>query len=361
MRIVHLFRSPVGGLFRHVRDLATRQAASGHEVGILCDSTTGGDLARRTLRDLQPRMQLGIVRLPIPRLPGPADLAALRAIRRHLRATRPAIVHGHGAKGGLHARLAASACGAKTVYTAHGGSLHYSWTSPHGALFLTAERWLLSRTSGLVFVCDFERRAFRAKVGAWNCPHAVIHNGLAEEEFSPRPPAKDARDFLFLGELRRLKGVDVLIDAIALLHARGRHCTALIVGEGPDRAQFEQRLRRHGLGEAIAMPGAMPAARAFPRGRVMAVPSRAESFPYVVLEALAAGKPVIASRVGGIGEMLREDCLVPPDDPQALADKLLKALDARHEPTGAAMAALAERFGLAAMSEKTLAFYESLA
>lgn len=361
MRILHVFRAPVGGLFRHVRDLAREQARAGHEVGLICD-TSGGDAATAHLAALAPHLVLGVTRLPMPRLPHPADLEALSEVRRQLRLKRPHIVHGHGAKGGLYARLGARGLGARTIYTPHGGSLHYSWRSPGGALFLLAERWQLRRTDGLVFVCAFERDAFSARIAPPPCPHVVVHNGLDENEFAPVPLADDAADVLFIGEMRHLKGVDVLIEALALLKDDGRAVSALLVGDGPDRATFADLVRTHGLERNVAMPGAMPAARAFPHGRVVVVPSRAESFPYVVLEAQAAGRPVIASRIGGIPEMLAEEMMVPPADAAALAAKIAAVLDddEAEERAHRRIEALRNRFSTRRMAADILDFYETL-
>ncbi len=360
MKILHIFRAPVGGLFRHVRDLASEQARAGHEVGLVCDSRTGGEAGERALAELAPLLSLGVLRVAMPRLPGPADLSALHAVRKHVAATGADILHGHGAKGGLYARLSRNA--AKAVYTAHGGSLHYSWKTPHGALFLGVEKAMLSRTDGVIFVCDYERRTFEDKVGRVKCAHAVIHNGLRAEEFAPVTPRADAADVLFVGELRALKGVDVLIEALALLRDRGRPVSALIVGDGPDRQEFEELMERRKLADLVRMPGAMPAREAFPQGRVMVVPSRAESFPYIVLEAQAAGLPLIASDVGGIPEMADPASLVRPDDPEALADRIASVLE---DPGAAERAAerillLKDRFSISTMAERALEFYAGL-
>jgi hypothetical protein len=76
LRIVHCFRSPVGGIFRHVRDLTEAQAAAGHLVGIVCDSTTGGDFEERLFEELKPNLALGVSRTPMQRHIGPGDVAA---------------------------------------------------------------------------------------------------------------------------------------------------------------------------------------------------------------------------------------------------------------------------------------------
>ena len=80
LRIIHVLRAPVGGLFRHVVDLAREQAARGHEVGICADSTTGDERAARTLRELSPGLLLGLTRVPMSRQIGPSDIAAVRHV-----------------------------------------------------------------------------------------------------------------------------------------------------------------------------------------------------------------------------------------------------------------------------------------
>src|SRR5205085_1447176 len=146
-------------------------------------------------------------------------------------------------------------------------------------------------------------------------------NGVGPEEFEPVTPEPDAADIVFVGELRALKGVDVLIEAIARLHAAKKPARAVLVGGGPDAAAFRALAQQRGLSDAITFPGPMPARTAFALGRILAVPSRAESLPYIVLEALAAGMPTIATKVGGIPEIYgaAHDRLIPPGDVDALA------------------------------------------
>lgn len=363
MRILHVFRTPVGGLFRYVRDVARGQAELGHDIGILCDSSTGGETAARLLKEVEPLCRLGVARIPISRLPGIGDVSGVIQTRRHAAALRPDIIHCHGAKGGLHGRIAARSLGITSVYTPHGGSLHYVWTSPAGAAFLTAEKMLARIGNAMLFVCDFEHQAFDALIGLGGRPAAVVHNGLWPDEFTPAHPAEDAADLLFLGDMRMLKGVDILIDALAILN-RSRTVSACLVGDGPDLARFEAQAGALGLADKVIFPGRMPARAAFDRGRILVMPSRAESFPYVVLEACAAGVPLIASRVGGIPEVLGPENLVAPGDAAALASRLNTALD---DPAALARGAAATRdrlardFTAAGMVDGILGFYNQLA
>lgn len=334
MRILHCFRSPVGGIFRHVRDLVEEHRAAGHEVGILCDSSTGGEHEDRLFDTIRPQLSLGLTRIPMRRSIAPSDLAALYRSYKHIKSLRPDILHGHGAKGGVLARLIGSAlrvnryCVAR-LYSPHGGSLHFDRSSLSGKVVLQLERFQERFGDAQVFVCDYERRTYEEKVGKPLKTARVIYNGIGEAEFEPVPAVISAVDFLYIGMLRDLKGPDVFIDAFARTErAVGRPLSALMVGDGPDRERYEAMISERGLGRRLTMMPAMPARKAFALTNFVVVPSRAEAMPYIVLEALAAGKPVIASRVGGIPEVLgvKSAALAVPGDATSLSDVMTQAL-----------------------------------
>jgi glycosyltransferase involved in cell wall biosynthesis len=328
LNILHVLRAPVGGLFRHVADLARGQAARGHRVGIVADSTTGAASAEAALAGIAPRLALGLRRIPMSRHIGPRDLGAARAVARTAADCHADVVHGHGAKGGAYARLT-PAGRAIRAYTPHGGSLHYGPRTPLGMLYLNLERLLLPRTELFLFESEHGRRVFGESVGKLMSLSHVVHNGVEESEFALVEPEPDAADLLFVGELRRLKGVDVLVEAVGLLTRQGRAVSATIVGDGPDAQALRDRAAALGLTDTVTFPGALPARAAFARGRVLVVPSRAESLPYIVLEGAAAQMPLIATAVGGIPEIVGPDAtrLLPPGDAAALAAAIRSTLD----------------------------------
>jgi glycosyltransferase involved in cell wall biosynthesis len=359
--ILHVLRAPVGGLFRHVLDLARGQIARGHRVGLVADAATGGPQAEARLAELAPRLALGLSRVAMSRHVGLRDLAARAHVAARIAEVGADVVHGHGAKGGAYARLAASGRAIR-VYTPHGGSLHYGWSSPAGLLYLATERMLMRRTDLFLFESFFGRDVFRAKVGDPGARARVVHNGVTADEFAPVVADPQATDLVFVGELRLLKGVDVLVKAIAELARQGQATSATIVGEGPDRAAFQTEVATLGLAEAIRFVGVRPARTAFTLGRLLLVPSRAESLPYIVLEAAAAGVPLITTRVGGIPEIYGPDAgdLIPPGDPVALARAIAAALA---DPTASRNAALRLQarvrasFSADVMTEAVLASY----
>ncbi|GLK81040.1 glycosyltransferase family 4 protein [Methylopila turkensis] len=325
LRIVHIVRSPFGGIGRHIFDLAAAQSEAGHEVGFVCDSLTLTPFEIARIEAVKPHLALGAMTLPIARQIAVSDLGALRAVHGLLGPIAPDVIHTHGAKGGAFGRLVGAWSGRSRpivkIYAPHGGSLHYDPASLEGRVYFKLERALERATDALVHVSEFERLAYVDKIGAPRCPAAVIRNGLAPHEFDPVAPAPDATDILYLGMLRDLKGVDVLLDALTTLNAGARRVTATIVGDGPDEARYRAIVAERGLGDAIRFRPATPAREAFALGRLIVVPSRAESLPYVVLEAIAAGLPIIATDVGGIPEIFGPyaDALVPAGDSEALA------------------------------------------
>jgi glycosyltransferase involved in cell wall biosynthesis len=357
LKILHVLRSPVGGLFRHVLDLARAQAARGHQVGIVADASTGGERADLAFAALAPHLALGLTRVAMSRHIGLSDVSAQRHVARRARETKADVLHGHGAKGGAYARLVS---GAIRVYTPHGGSLHYDRGSPVGFLYLTLEQVLMARTELFLFESRYGRDAFTAKIGTPRTLVRVVHNGVTQDEFAEILPQADATDIVFIGELRMLKGVDVLLDALAILAREGKAVSATIVGAGPDAEKFRAQAERLQLG--IRFLGPMPARQAFGLGRIMVAPSRAESLPYIILETAAAAVPLITTNVGGIPEVFgpQADRLVAPGDAAALAQAIRAALEdpaAQRNETLTLRARVQAEFSADVMTDAVLAAY----
>ncbi len=324
----------MGGIFRHVRDLAEHHSRAGHQVGIVCDSSTGSEHEDKLFAQIMPYLSLGLERLPIRRSVGLADLAALKHSYNHIKALQPDILHGHGAKGGVVARVIGSILRVQRysvarLYSPHGGSLHFRPRTLSGETVFMAERILERATEAISFVCDYERATYEAKVGRPHCDAARIYNGISDRDFGAVPVSAGSADFVYIGMLRDMKGPDVFIKAFAEVERRlGRPLSGRIIGDGPDEQKYRRMLEQMGLAGRITMAPAMPVREAFALSDIVVIPSRAEAMPYIVLEALAAEKTVIASRVGGIPEILGSNsaALVEPGNPDALATVMVTAL-----------------------------------
>jgi glycosyltransferase involved in cell wall biosynthesis len=359
---MHLLRAPLGGLFRHVVDVARGQIERGHRVGLIVDSTTGGVRADTVLAELAPRLALGVQRVPIARELNPRDIYALWCISRRIGALAPDVLHGHGAKGAALARLTPAAPNAIRAYTPHGGSLVYCPGTLSGGFYRSLERILNPRTDLFLFESSYIAELYRNVVAPPRAMVRVVRNGITEAEFEPAVPRADATDIVCVGELRPVKAMDVLIEALAVLQQSGRRVSATIAGEGPDAAKLLAQATRLGLSDQVRFIGHCPARTAFTMGRMLVIPSRAESLPYVVLEAAAAGLPIIATNVGGNPEIFGPQAakLIPPDNIAALIGAITAALD---DPAGMQSGTrilktrIRSEFSLTTMVECNLAAY----
>ena len=368
-RVLHVLRAPVGGLFRHVRDLIPAQHALGLKVGMVCDSNAADRLTKERLAALEPYLDLGMHLIPMQRSVGLADATAYRTVRDVALKCRAEILHGHGAKGGAYARLASAALrkngnDVASFYTPHGGSLNFPPSTIKGKVYMALERRLERMTGGVVFESAWSERVYRRQVCEPACAVRVVPNGLLPSDFEEHAPAEDAVDIVFIGELRHAKGIDLLLEALAAVRLN-RNVKALIVGDGPDAAVLREMAEALGLSGVVSFPGAMPARLAFNKARILAIPSRWESFPYIVLEAAAAGIPMITTAVGGIPEIVHgtDTKLVPPDDVPSLVDAINEALAAPEEAVARARrlrVAVQSRFTVDRMARDIADLYETV-
>lgn len=369
LRILHVFRAPLGGLFRHVLDLARGQVERGHQVGIFCDSNTGGGRADQVFAEFGSDLALGVTRVPMSRYPSLMDAKAQLAANATRARLSPDVVHAHGSKGGVYARLPALVSPQRryiTAYTPHGGSFNYKPGGAEHRIYMSVERLLERATDMFCFESAFIAGRFEAYIGHKpRSDYRIVLNGISEAEFEPIDHAKARFDLVYLGELRSAKGVDTLIDALALLKRRDSlEPRILIVGSGPDEAVLRQMTFDRGIGSQCVFEPPGPIRAALAQAHVMVIPSRAESLPYVILEAAAAAQPLISTNVGGIKEIYGPDHahrLIPADDPAILAGSIRSIL-AMPEPERRAQATdlaqhVRQNFCLNAMIDGVLAAY----
>jgi glycosyltransferase involved in cell wall biosynthesis len=362
LRILHAVRAPVGGIFRHILDLANGQADRGHHVGIVADSLTGGERAAAALAEIAPRLTLGVHRLAIRREPFPTDALVWARFARLIRRLKPDVLHGHGAKAGAFIRLKGRSKTTIRVYTPHGGSLHYPLSTLKGAFYGRLERALMNNTELFLFESAFARDTYQRTIGIPRGLVRCVFNGVTADEFDPIVKADDATDVVYVGEFRHIKGADLLIDAMARLRADGRPVSLTLAGDGEESSALKAQVHRLGLDGAVRFIGHVKARYGFSKGNLLVVPSRGDSMPYVVIEAAAAGIPMVAANVGGIPEIFADqtEALFAPNIVTAMADAIEIAL----EGPAAALArakSLRERifqhFSQKAMVEGVLAGY----
>jgi glycosyltransferase involved in cell wall biosynthesis len=328
LRILHAVRAPVGGIFRHVLDLAAGQAERGHEVGILADSLTGGARADTAFKEIGPKLKLGVYRLAIRREPHLIDSVAAFHFLRLARSLKLDVLHGHGVKAGAFVRLKGKSKKAIRVYTPHGGSLHYPPGTFKDNLYTRLERALMNRTELFLFESAFARDTYEHIVGKPAGLVRCVFNGVTASEFDQIAMADDATDLVYVGEFREIKGADLLIQAVARLRADGKLITLTLAGDGEETETLKALVKRLKVEDSVRFIGHVKARYGFSKGRLLVVPSRGDSMPYVMIEAAAAGIPMIAASVGGIPEIFgpHTDGLFVAGSVGALADAIETAL-----------------------------------
>jgi glycosyltransferase involved in cell wall biosynthesis len=270
-----------------------------------------------------------------------------------------ALVHAHGSRGALYAGLAVRRLGVPLVW-------HVRIDEPDPRL----DPLLVRLASAIVA----NSAATAARPGALRAAAGkvtVVPNGVDLARFAPGPPDAALRGALgldatlplvgFFGRLEHAKGVDVLLDAVARVHAK-LPATVLFVGDGPLRAPLAARAAAGGL--PVAFAGRRDDVSELMRlCAVVVLPSRQEAFGRVLVEAMASGVPVIATAVGGIPEVCIDGLtglLVPPEDPDALAVAIALTLTdqvATAARVAAAAAHVQARFDLAAHAAAVHAVY----
>lgn len=357
-----VLRPSEGGAFGHVATLASGLAARGHEVAIC-----GPHAAHRESLDVE------VIELEIGRPIAPtADLMAVRRLAALLREREPDLVHAHGSKGGVMARLARAARPrVPLVLTPHGYAFagHFSGRSERAAYRLT-ERLLAPLASRVLCVCEAEAR-LAASVGS-PARTRVVHNGIEPPPRATPDPALAARRergpvVSAITGLRPGKGDETLVAAFAGVARAHPEATLAIAGDGPERPRVEAEVAAAGLGDRVLLPGEVSDVDAvLAASDLFVLPSWAESFPYSVLEAMALGLPIVATDVGGVSEAIEDrvtGLLVEPRSSAALERAMLAMLGDRHRARALGAAArerMLARFTLSGMVAGTLAVYGEL-
>jgi glycosyltransferase involved in cell wall biosynthesis len=284
-----------------------------------------------------------------------------------LRRERIDLVHLTGYGASNFGRIAAGMLGIPSIV--HVTDHYYPWYQR------VADRLLAPWTTAVVTVSHSVARTspmFRSP-RLQRCT-TVIHNAIDLEEFAPAEPDAvrrlraslqlEPQDLVvgYVGRLHPEKGVHHLVEAAPAILAAEPRARLLLVGDGPQRAELEQRVAELGLGERVSLRGfEADVASMLSVLDVAVFPSLTEGFPNVVLEAMAVGKPVVASDVEGIAELLDQGetgLLVPPADPPALASAVLRLLAQPEER--ARLAANARRASRAYGIERHVAALETL-
>jgi glycosyltransferase involved in cell wall biosynthesis len=317
--VVHLVLSlRPGGLERLVCNLAAAPALRSFRV-LVCCLDEEGDLAADVRRAGH--------RVEVVRRRGGLDAGLVFRLARYLREQRADVVHTHSLDPMFYGGLAAWLAGVPVrVHTQHNTQVFTTYGVRDRFKFRLAARLF---SSVVAVGAETDRELARAGVSA--ARRVVIRNGIDVGRYATGAAAGSAvlgsppgpRVVGTVARLSREKGIDLLVDAFARLVPGDPATRLVIVGEGPERGALEALARSCGVSDRVTFQGFHPrVAELLPGFDVFVLPSRTEGLPLALLEAMAAGRACVATKVGGVPEVVADGVtgvLVAPGDPAALA------------------------------------------
>lgn len=367
IKILHVIRPAAGGMKNHVLSLIRHTDRTVFEPMAACPP---GEMAE----DLA---GLGIKVFTIPlvgELSPAGDLKTIKSILALLKRNKIEILHAHSSKAALVGRVAARLAGTPAIFfTAHNSIFYESWPGWKKTVLAAAERFLAGYTSKIVTVSNVLRNELLEREGIAPAKVITIYNGIDPAPYLTARPRKEVLQSLGLtpekkviGTVARLapqKGVLYFIRAAAIL-SRDPGIVFLVVGDGPLREELEAEATKLGLGERIIFAGhRRDVDTILPCLDVLVLPSITEGLPLIILEAMAAARPVVASAVGGVPEAVEDGktgLLVSAGDEQALAAAVKKIIahpEAARSMGLAGRRRVREHFTVAEMVRKTERLY----
>jgi glycosyltransferase involved in cell wall biosynthesis len=350
------------GVAVYVRQLTQAALAEGHHVTVVSPGADRGPLSGWVRTAGASHHTLNMARKPAPR--DAFDLLTLRRLARG-----KDIVHLHSSKAGVLGRVAALTIGRRhrpgVVVTAH----YWSWLvgGPWAPLYRWIERVLARRCDALIAVSEAEATEGRAVLGA-TAPLKLIPNGVDREQFSPRADEED-RDsgaplIVCVGRLSHQKGQDVAIEALARMRDRTARLRLVGAESGPgERARLEELAATLAVADRIGWRGAVDdTAPEYRAADVVVAPSRWDGLSLALLEAMACGAAIVASDVNGSESLGDAGVIVPPGDPEALADGIDRLLEdePRRRRLGASARTRSGSFDLATTMQRNLDLWSGL-
>jgi glycosyltransferase involved in cell wall biosynthesis len=348
----------VGGASVHVRDLAQAMLGRGHQVMVFIGGE--GPVTEQLHAAGVPFRGLRFLRRPIRPV---QDLRAILELAAAMREFQPDVLSLHTAKAGWIGRLVAARQGIPAIYTPHGWSLGDRFAAPAGLAFRWAEKAAARWAGAIICVCQYEKElALRQRVASAEHLH-VVYNGVHDipPELRAQPGTSPVR-IVSVARLDAPKDHVTLFHALAAIPAEGWRLD--LVGDGPLENNLMSLARELGIAARVRFLGyRQNPATILGRAGIFVLSSRSEALPRSVLEAMRAGLPVVATRVGGVPEAVVDGVnglLAPAGESGALAAALARLLgdaELRTRFGAEARRTYERRFGFDRMAQETEAVY----
>lgn len=339
IHVLQLVGEPVGGIRKHIHSIIPELDTLKFKLSYCYSSIATDSQFQQEITSIGAHVEATIP-LRIKKKPHLSDFVNLLILVRFVKRAKVDIVHGHGAKGGLYARLLAQICGIRAIYTPHGGIAHNMFSVWEELLYLSVERWAVRVTDYFIFESNYTAAAFQKKIHRPLSQWMVNYNGIApidmpavatrsKELGYDLQPGEVLKVGVF-GMLRSQKGQIFAVQAIEQLCEKGVTLELHLFGDGPDGDMLRKYVHQNKLTSQVLMHGDVRDSDAHMLAMdVVLIPSLFESFGYVAIEAMALNKPVIACRVGGLQEVVNDQngITIAPGSAAEIENALLFCLE----------------------------------
>ncbi len=336
LRVIQVLEATVGGTRHYLLDLASSLPSDQFQQHIIVSALRDA----RFLQDIERMRSAGleVTEVPMRRNISPiSDFECMRQIRRVIRQWRPHIVHSHSSKAGFLARIAARSLNCANLYSPHCFAFQMRFSSPRRALYTRLERFAARYTDLFVLASETDRQEAIAHGVATPDNTVIIPTGIRAADYRSQADVEDLRRALGISDfdavigtvavLTPQKGHRYLLEAFARLSGNP---VLLLAGDGPEHDKLISQADSLGIADRVKflgrrddVPDLLAALDVF------VLPSLWESLPYVLLEAMAAEVPIVATDVPGTAGLIGADThgwLAPPADAAGLADTVQRAL-----------------------------------
>jgi glycosyltransferase involved in cell wall biosynthesis len=362
MKILQVCQPTEGGVAHYASVITTELKARSCSVDVACSPGVLAD----ELRGCGVNVSL----LPLVREASPRkDLAAVLRLRRIIREGKYSLVHTHSSKAGAVGRVAALLARTPSVHTPHAWSFLVSRSTLERRLYLGVE-WILGLISSrIICVSSGEMELGRRSLATVRGKLRLVPNGVAVPSRERVREEGNGTEELIVGTLARLtrqKGIDYLVQAAEKVCKEHEGIRFSVAGDGPDLRHIKDEVARRGLFGRFELVGLQDPWRYLEQIDVFVLPSLWEGMPFALLEAMGFGLPCVATDVGGVRDVIPDETfgiVVPPADPGALRDAILRYVDFPHlrETVGAAARRrIVTEFSRERMVERTLGVYSEV-
>lgn len=353
---------------RHVMDLSRELVRRGHTVHIIYSPRRMEDAFKERFLN---QANEGITLHPVEmrRAPHPSDRKAIKAAREILKTHQFDVVHCHSTKSGLVGRLAAKGLRAKVFYTPHGiFTLSPDIKAWQRVPYAKLEAWLQKYTTRVIYLSEIEKIECEA-IGIRREKLVQVFNGIEAPNWADREELRKRygieNDEVVVGWISRFlpaKDPDLAIETFAEVAANNSHARFLMAGEGDLWDDAKEYAASLGLQNRLTFVGTVRPAEFFPALDIQFLSSLQEGLPYVLVEALFAGLPIVSTRVGGTHEIVRNNGRVSNErDASELSDLLIDLINqpALRERMGEESLLLSKKFTIDSMVDSLVSLYRT--